>query len=94
MKPSELLAKWLPVQLVFRKAGTWLELIRLASAGDEGVSISEWARRLGGHPPCRRVLNKWLRAGLVDFTEAGPAGQMKRLWRVTPKGLLLLSLEP
>jgi hypothetical protein len=96
MTASEILNQWDPVSSVFRKAGTWIALVRLAKAGSQGCSLGDWPNSLGGVVPKRSTMNRWQTAGLVEYTETprGRAHIIKRTWHITEKGLRLLRLDP
>lgn len=96
MTASQILNHWRAVSGVFRqKPISWLALLRIAEAGEQGISRTELSR---SKPclRCKRSIKLWHEAGLITITPgaASPRGDNpSHIVRITPKGMWLLRIN-
>lgn len=100
MTAAAVVQSWERCQPVFRNAGGWLALLRIASFGAAGVQ--QGARRTrAAHKrdvPTyidRGTVRKWQGAGLIEcWSKKGQHHQLETHLKITIKGLRLLGVQP
>jgi hypothetical protein len=92
---AQILRSWDKTQQIFRKASAWLALLRIADAGQRGLTLSDLHNKHFTVPD-RRTLERYVKAGLI-IIQPNPCtyGANKHLhprYHITEKGSAILRI--
>lgn len=98
MTAADILTSWRAVQPALRRFMSWVTLLTIAEAGEQGISRADLTRRAFGNRGKldSRTERKWQVAGLVTIEMVDrprPGGPKTTLITITPKGLKFLRLS-
>lgn len=96
MNAMQLLSYWRRVREVLRRPSLWFILLRIAEAGERGITRNELDKGRSKRGSLRFSLATLSRHGLVTESFGVRVGQRRphKISTITPAGLALLGLQP